>query len=90
MKNSLILNKENLPVVFIPARGGSKRIKNKNMKKLGKYPLLHFPIENAKQLGFEVIVSTDSPEIATFSEFTIVQKLYLKTVLLLKKLLSII
>ena len=55
-------------MVFIPARGGSKRIKNKNMKKLGKYPLLHFPIENAKQLGFEVIVSTDSPEIATFSE----------------------
>ena len=67
MKNSQILNKKNLPLVFIPARGGSKRIKNKNIKKLGKNPLIHYPIENAKQLGFEVIVSTDSAEIASYS-----------------------
>jgi len=56
------------PVVFIPARGGSKRIKNKNMKKLGKKPLILIALENAFELSKNVYVSTDDKKISTFSQ----------------------
>ena len=49
-------------IAIIPARSGSKGIKNKNLKKLGNHPLLAYSIAAAK-LAVKidrVIVSTDS------------------------------
>lgn len=52
-------------VAIIPARGGSKGIPNKNIKKFCGKPLIAWSIEAAlKAKGVDrVIVSTDSPEI---------------------------
>ena len=50
---------------FIPARGGSKSILKKNIKMLGDRPLIAWSIDSAFKSGVqEVIVSTDSEEIA--------------------------
>lgn len=53
-------------IAIIPARGGSKSIKNKNIIGLDGKPLIFYTINNAlKSKEFiKVIVSTDSPEIA--------------------------
>ncbi|MDP3710340.1 MAG: acylneuraminate cytidylyltransferase family protein [bacterium] len=53
-------------LVIIPARGGSKRIKNKNIKNFLGDPLIAYTIKQAKQLKMadRVIVDTDSPQIA--------------------------
>ncbi len=53
-------------VALIPARSGSKRLPNKNVKDLGGRPLLAYTIAAAIQSGiFEsVIVSTDSEQYA--------------------------
>lgn len=49
----------------IPARGGSKGVKNKNIKLLGDKPLIAYSIEAAKASKLaRTIVSTDSEEIA--------------------------
>ena len=52
-------------IILIPARGGSKGIINKNIKKLAGKPLIHYSIEVAQQIvpNKQIIVSTDSPEI---------------------------
>jgi pseudaminic acid cytidylyltransferase len=49
-------------ICLIPARGGSKRIKNKNIKKFFGKPLLERVIKNAKKskLFDDIFVSTDS------------------------------
>ena len=50
---------------IIPARSGSKRIKNKNLKKLGKNSILEIKIKSClKTLLGEVLVSTDSKKIS--------------------------
>jgi len=51
---------------FIPARGGSKRIPNKNIKPLNGRPLLFYAISSAinSNVFSRVIVSTESQEIA--------------------------
>ena len=57
-------------LVYIPARGGSKGVKNKNLKRLGGLPLIHHSLETLsgliKKYGNHIIpfISTDSPEIA--------------------------
>lgn len=52
-------------VAFIPARGGSKSIPQKNLKELGGKPLIAYSIDSAFKAGIEqVFVSTDSEEIA--------------------------
>ncbi|APC97542.1 acylneuraminate cytidylyltransferase family protein [Francisella frigiditurris] len=50
----------------ICARGGSKGVKNKNIKKINGKPLIAYTIEQAKASGlFEhVVISTDSDDIA--------------------------
>lgn len=55
---------------LIPARSGSKRIPNKNIKHFCGKPIIGYAIEVAKQSGLfdEVIVSTDSKEIAQIAE----------------------
>lgn len=53
-------------IAIIPARGGSKRIPNKNIKEFLGKPILAYAIETALESGLfdEVMVSTDSKEIA--------------------------
>lgn len=50
--------------VIIPARGGSKRIPNKNIKDLNGKPLISYSIETCLNITDDVYVSTDSNEIA--------------------------
>ena len=52
-------------LVFIPARGGSKGIRNKNLIKIGDKKLIDFTIDTAKKLGKDTFyfVSTDSETI---------------------------
>ena len=52
-------------IAIIPARGGSKSIPNKNIKKLNGTPLINYTIENCLKSGIfdYIIVSTDSKKI---------------------------
>lgn len=54
---------------LIPARGGSKGIPGKNIKLLAGKPLIEYTIDAAlnARLITDVVVSTDSPEIAEIS-----------------------
>ena len=57
---------------YIPARGGSKGIKKKNLVELKGKPLLQHSIEFAvelknKNLISEIFISSDSEEILNFS-----------------------
>lgn len=51
---------------LILARGGSTRIPKKNIKKLGRYPLIYYTIQAARKSKYvnRIIVSTDDKEIA--------------------------
>jgi CMP-N-acetylneuraminic acid synthetase len=53
-------------VAFVPARSGSERVRQKNIRPLAGHPLIAYAIETARQSGvFErVVVSTDSDGIA--------------------------
>ena len=52
-------------LAVIPARGNSKRIKNKNLKKFVDKPIINFTIENAKKsnLFSTIHISTESEKI---------------------------
>lgn len=54
----------------ICARGGSKGVKNKNIKELNGKPLIAYTIEQAKASGlFEhIVISTDSDDIAKIAQ----------------------
>ena len=57
---------------FIPARGGSKGIPNKNIKKFAGKPLIVHSIEyslDSKQVN-EVVVSTDNSKISNIAQDT--------------------
>ena len=55
---------------FIPARAGSKEIKNKNLIWIDKLPLIAYAIRAAQQSKYisEIYVSTNSEQIAKMSE----------------------
>jgi CMP-N,N'-diacetyllegionaminic acid synthase len=55
---------------LIPARGGSKGVPKKNIKLLGRLPLIEYTINSAKESSLltQVIVSTDDEEIAIAAE----------------------
>ena len=55
-----------MSICIIPARSGSKRIKNKNIKKINKDPLIGIVIKTAKKAKIfkKIIVSTDSKKIS--------------------------
>ena len=57
-------------LAIIPARGGSKGIPDKNMRKIAGKPLIEYTINAAKssKLINKIIVSTDSKKIANFSK----------------------
>ena len=56
-------------VAIIPARGGSKRIPNKNIKLFAGQPIISYSIRVAQEteLFDRIIVSTDSLEIAAIA-----------------------
>ena len=59
-----------IPLIIIPARGGSKRHPGKNIKLLKGKPLIYYTIETARKV-FEdqyIYVSTDSLEIKHITE----------------------
>ena len=63
--------KKKLKVIcIIPARGGSKGIKMKNLQRVNNKPLIYFPIMAAIKSGVcdKVCVSTDSQKIASISK----------------------
>ncbi|MGL5336205.1 MAG: pseudaminic acid cytidylyltransferase, partial [Enterovibrio sp.] len=55
-----------MKVAIIPARGGSKRIKNKNIKEFNGKPIIAYSIEAAHLSGCfdKIFVSTDDEKIA--------------------------
>lgn len=57
-------------LTIIPARGGSKGVPNKNIKKLDGKPLIAYTIEAAKKSKYitNLIVSTDDTKIAEISK----------------------
>ena len=63
------MTNDNYDIAFIPARQGSVRLPGKNIKLLNGIPLIAYSIRNAIDSGLfkEVIVSTDSLEIAKIS-----------------------
>jgi CMP-N,N'-diacetyllegionaminic acid synthase len=58
-------------IAFIPARSGSKRVKNKNIRLLKGHPLIAYTIAAAKesQIFSEIIVSTDNKEIKEIAKY---------------------
>src|SRR5687768_3330199 len=57
-------------VALIPARAGSKRVPDKNIRTLGAHPVLAYAIASAKQSGVfdAVVVSTDSERYARIAK----------------------
>jgi len=55
-------------LAVIPARGGSKRIKNKNLKLFCKKPLIYYPIRAVKESNLfkKIHISSDSSRILNF------------------------
>jgi CMP-N,N'-diacetyllegionaminic acid synthase len=58
-------------VALIPARSGSKRVPDKNIRPLMDHPLIAYSIAAALQSGIfeDVIVSTDSPHYAEIAKY---------------------
>ncbi len=56
-------------LIFIPARSGSKRIKNKNIRKINGKPLIYWTIKYAKKYSKneDILVSSDSSIIEQLS-----------------------
>lgn len=56
-------------LALIPARAGSKRLKNKNILDLGGKPLIQWTIESAQKSEFidDIYVSTDSKDISSLA-----------------------
>ena len=57
-------------LAIIPARGGSKEIKNKNLIKINNKPLVSYSIESAKKSKFidKIVVTTDNKNIMRVSK----------------------
>ena len=57
-------------ICIIPARGGSKGLKNKNIQFLNKKPLIYYPIKAAikSKVCDKIVVSTDSIKISNIAK----------------------
>jgi pseudaminic acid cytidylyltransferase len=64
-KEFIIVSKQRKVVAMIPARGGSKRIPEKNIKLFLGKPIITYPIETCEQSGIfgSIIVNSDSKKI---------------------------
>ena len=64
------MRNNNIIVVFIPARGGSRGIPNKNIKEFAGKPLIVHTIEYALESNLinEVVVSTDDSKISEIAK----------------------
>lgn len=64
------MQNEKKVLAIIPARGGSKGVKNKNIRLLGDKPLIYWSISAAKKSKYitELYVSTDNEDIKNISE----------------------
>jgi CMP-N,N'-diacetyllegionaminic acid synthase len=62
----MVMPRATFCVALIPARAGSKRVADKNIRVLGEHPLLAYTVAAARAAGAfaRVIVSTDSEEYA--------------------------
>lgn len=56
-------------ICIIPAKSGSRRLKNKNMREISGKPLIYYAIETAKESKIidKIYVSTDSEEIGNYA-----------------------
>jgi CMP-N,N'-diacetyllegionaminic acid synthase len=70
LSNEVDLKMDDNILAIIPARSGSKGLKDKNIKKLNGKPMIAYTIEAANQSGIfkDVIVSTDSKKYAEIAE----------------------
>jgi len=72
-KNEKITKKELLKnvVAIIPARGGSKRFKRKNMFKVWGKPMMYWTINEAKKSNYinQIFVSSEDDEILNYAKF---------------------
>ena len=59
-----------MKICIIPARSGSKRIKNKNIKKFNGKPIIGIVLQNLKKMNFfeKIVVTTDKKNIADISK----------------------
>ena len=59
-----------MTICIIPARSGSKRVKNKNIKLFAGKPIISYAIQLAKSCGLfkKIVVSTDSYKIAKIAK----------------------
>ena len=59
-----------MKIAIIPARSGSKRVKNKNIKIFNNKPMIAWPILAAKKskLFDQIIVTTDSKKISRIAQ----------------------
>jgi CMP-N,N'-diacetyllegionaminic acid synthase len=57
-------------IALIPARSGSERVRDKNIRRLGKHPLLAYAVATARQAGVfdRIVCSTDSGKIAAIAQ----------------------
>ncbi len=64
------MKKKNKIICIILARGGSKGLKKKNLRKINGKPLIYYPIRDAKKTRLidQIIVSTDDKKIAKIAE----------------------
>ena len=59
-------------IIFIPARVGSTRVRNKNIQKIGNETLLSRKIKICLKAKIgDVIVSTNSPKIKKYADYKI-------------------
>lgn len=70
LKKLFNLKKMDNLLITICARGGSKGVKGKNIRKLAGFPLIYYTIKQTKEWGKgnHIVVSTDSSEIAEIAK----------------------
>ena len=61
------MENKNISIAIIPARGGSKRIRKKNIKNFCSKPILYWTLKVLKQskLFAQIVLTTDDNEIKT-------------------------
>jgi len=73
-------------IAIIPARSGSRRIKDKNIKEINSKPLIYWTIKAAEETKAinKIFVSTDSIEYKTFIEALLMLEGFKKTFVIMR------